>query len=80
MRVHSHTDPVQSRIPRLRDERQRQLEEFAKNRFADVNHATKIEDGDPAAVIECVAQRGNVDLIMMPTKGLGKFRRMLVAL
>ncbi len=53
-------------------------EEFAKNRFADVNHATKIEDGDPAAVIECVAQRENVDLIMMPTNGPGKFRRMLV--
>ena len=70
--------PYTPEFRELRDERQRQLEEFAKNRFADVNHATKIEDGDPAAVIECVAQRENVDLIMMPTKGLGTFRRMLV--
>ncbi len=70
--------PYTPAFQELRDERQRQLEEFAKNRFAGVNHATKIEDGDPAAVIECVAQRENVDLIMMPTKGLGKFRRMLV--
>ena len=63
----------------LRDERQRQLEEFARKSICrGVNHATKIEDGDPAAVIECVAQRENVDLIMMPTKGLGTFRRMLV--
>jgi len=35
-------------------------------------------DGDPALAIEYAAEEGRADLIMMPTRGLGRFRRMLL--
>jgi nucleotide-binding universal stress UspA family protein len=38
----------------------------------------RIEDGDPAKVIEWVAKCEKADLIMMPTRGLGRFRRLLL--
>jgi nucleotide-binding universal stress UspA family protein len=43
-----------------------------------VSHSVKIEDGDPAMVIQWAVQREKTDLIMMPTKGLGRFRRLLL--
>jgi hypothetical protein len=36
-----------------------------------------MEDGDPSTIVEWVAQHENTDLIMMPTKGHGRFRRLL---
>jgi nucleotide-binding universal stress UspA family protein len=46
--------------------------------FSGVTRAPRIEDGDPANVIEWVAQTESTDLIMMPTKGVGRFRRLLL--
>ena len=37
-----------------------------------------MEDGDPAMVIDWVAEREKTDLIIMPTRGLGRFRRFLL--
>jgi nucleotide-binding universal stress UspA family protein len=65
-------------LQKLRDQRERSLEEFARKQFSNVSHSVKIEDGDPALVIQWTVQRENTDLIMMPTKGLGKFRRLLM--
>jgi nucleotide-binding universal stress UspA family protein len=65
-------------LQELRDQRERSLDEFARTQFSSVIHSVKIEDGDPAMVIQWVVQRENSDLIMMPTKGLGKFRRLLL--
>jgi nucleotide-binding universal stress UspA family protein len=62
----------------LRNERERLLEEFSRTHFASLKRTTRIEDGDPAEVIDWVAQRENTNLIVMPTKGLGRFRRMLL--
>lgn len=62
----------------LRNERERRLEEFSRTHFASLKRTTRIEDGDPARVIDWVAQQENTDLIVMPTKGLGRFRRMLL--
>ncbi|HEY6847242.1 MAG TPA: universal stress protein [Terracidiphilus sp.] len=62
----------------LRNQRERSLDEFAGAQFSSVSHSAKIEDGDPALVIQWVAQRENIDLIMLPTKGLGRFRRLLM--
>jgi nucleotide-binding universal stress UspA family protein len=65
-------------LQKLRDQRERSLDDFARAKFSGVSHSTKIEDGDPASVIQWVAQRENTDLIMMPTRGLGRFRRLLM--
>jgi nucleotide-binding universal stress UspA family protein len=62
----------------LRDSRKRRLEEFVRTQFPDVRHLALIEDGDPALVIEWAARRENADLTIMPTRGLGRFRRLLV--
>jgi nucleotide-binding universal stress UspA family protein len=70
--------PYVPALQELRKQRQHRIEEFTRTHFAGVQHTARIEDGDPAAVIEWVAQRENADLIMMPTRGLGKFRRLLL--
>ncbi len=70
--------PYTPAFQKLRDERQRRLEEFAAEQLAGTNYVVRIEDGDPALVIESVARDESADLLMMPTKGLGKFRSMLL--
>ncbi len=70
--------PYTPALEKLRREREQQLNEYSRIHFSSVNFAARIEDGDPAIVIEWVAKRENTDMIMMPTKGLGKFRRLLV--
>jgi nucleotide-binding universal stress UspA family protein len=62
----------------LRNERERLLEEFSRTHFASLKRTTRLDDGDPAKVIDWVAQQENTDLIVMPTKGRGRFRRMLL--
>jgi nucleotide-binding universal stress UspA family protein len=63
---------------RLRDERQRRLAEFARDQFPSVSHIARMEDGEPATVIKFVVEHETVDLIVMPTKGRGTFRRVLL--
>jgi nucleotide-binding universal stress UspA family protein len=70
--------PYSPALLELRNQRGHLLDEFARAQFSTVRHSTRIEDGDPALVIQWVAQRENTDLIMMPTKGLGRFRRLLL--
>jgi nucleotide-binding universal stress UspA family protein len=62
----------------LRQERKQHLEEFANSQFGGVRHTAMIEDGDPATVIEWIAQRETTDIIVMPTTGHGRFRRLLL--
>jgi nucleotide-binding universal stress UspA family protein len=69
-----YTDALQG----LRTQRQKRLEEFCRSHFSNVNHMARLEDGDAATVVEWVAKHENTDLIMMPTKGFGKFRRWLL--
>jgi nucleotide-binding universal stress UspA family protein len=69
-----YTDAMQE----LRTQRQTRLEEFSSSRFSSVAHTARLEDGDPAMLIEWVAQRENAGLIMMPAKGFGRFRRLLL--
>jgi nucleotide-binding universal stress UspA family protein len=70
--------PYSPALQELRDRREWRLKEFARTQFSNIGHSALIEDGDPALVIEWAARRENADLIMMPTKGLGKFRRLLL--
>jgi nucleotide-binding universal stress UspA family protein len=70
--------PYTDALQELRTQRQKRLEEFSNSHFSRVNHKARLEDGDAAIVIEWVAKHENTDLIMMPTKGFGKFRRWLL--
>ena len=70
--------PYTPEFQKLRSEREQRLEDFSHAQFPDVRATPRIEDGEPAMVIDWVAQQENSDLIMMPTKGLGKFRRLLL--
>jgi nucleotide-binding universal stress UspA family protein len=62
----------------LRNQREQRLEEFVREQLASIERKVRIEDGDPATVIEWVAKHEQSDLIMMPTRGLGRFRRLLL--
>lgn len=70
--------PYTETFQELRERRERRLDEFAKSQFAGVSHAAQIEDGAPERVIEWAACRDHADLIVMPTRGLGRFRRLLL--
>lgn len=70
--------PYTDVLRQLRNERQRRLKEFAEDHFSTVPHTTCIQDGDAATVIEVAAREQSADLIVMPTRGLGGFRRLLL--
>ena len=70
--------PYTDAMRELRTQRQKRLEEFCASHFSHIHHLARLEDGDPAMVIERVAERENTGLIMMPTKGFGRFRRLLL--
>jgi nucleotide-binding universal stress UspA family protein len=70
--------PYTPEFQQRREELQRRLEEFANTQFARLPHTAKIEDGDPATVIEWMARRDEASIIVMPTTGRGRFRRLLL--
>ncbi len=70
--------PYVPSVARLREQEEEQLRTFVREEFPDIECRTIMEDGDPAAVIHGVAQRDGIDLVMMPTRGLGAFRRLLL--
>ncbi len=70
--------PYSQALLELRDQQKERLERFSQSHFSGMNCSARIEDGDPAMVIEWVAKCEKTDLIMMPTRGLGKFRRLLL--
>jgi nucleotide-binding universal stress UspA family protein len=65
-------------LQELRSQQKRRLEEFSRTYFSGIPYTKRIEDGDPAAIIEWVSKCEDTDLIMMPTRGLGRFRRLLL--
>ena len=70
--------PYSAALLELRDLQKERLETFSQSHFSDMRYTVRIEDGDPAMVIEWVAKCEKSDLIMMPTRGLGRFRRLLL--
>lgn len=62
----------------LRGQKEERLREFAREQFPDLDCHTIMEDGDPATVIHVVAERDGMDLVMLPTRGAGPFRRLLL--
>jgi nucleotide-binding universal stress UspA family protein len=70
--------PYTADFQKLREERHARLRDFAREQLGVAHFTAKVMDGEPASVIEWVAEREEIDLIMMPTHGLGKLRRLLV--
>lgn len=62
----------------LRHVRQNRLNEFVRNHFAGIETRAIVEDGDPALAIDWIARQEHVGLVMISTKGMGRFRRMLM--
>jgi nucleotide-binding universal stress UspA family protein len=55
-----------------------QLESFGQDEFPGLPLSFEVTEGDPAAKIVQFAQAEQVDLIMMPTRGYGPYRRFLL--
>ena len=70
--------PYTPALQELRNQREQRLEAFCTMHLSSVRRTAMLEDGDPAMVIDSVAQRENADLIIIATKGLGTFRRLLL--
>lgn len=54
------------------------LSDFSARHFPSLHCERLIERGEPGAVIRDVVQRRGADLVMMPTRGRGTFRRLLL--
>ncbi len=71
--------PLTESMENLRNLEENRLRDFASAHFSGIaNIETLLETGDPATVIRGVIQQTGIDLVMMPTKGLGTFRRLLL--
>jgi len=69
---------VEIDVPRLREESGQSLRKFAQTEFPGSEIAIVADLGDPAQLIEETSQRLSADLIMMPTRGRGRFRAALL--
>ena len=58
--------------------RQDELESFVSSYLRGVSPASELAEGDAAERIVACARESRADLIMMPTHGYGKFRRLLL--
>jgi len=63
---------------KLRESGKIALDRFVAREFAGGPVKAELDEGDPATVIVDHARESNADLIMMPTGGLGAFRRLLL--
>jgi nucleotide-binding universal stress UspA family protein len=68
--------PIMLDVPDLEESARKELSEFftPSNQVSDII----VNLGDPATDITQIAQENDVDLIMMPTHGYGKFRSLLL--
>ncbi|MES1260128.1 MAG: universal stress protein [Acidobacteriota bacterium] len=65
-------------IAELKERAEKSLAELAATAFPGVPVKTLVEEGDPGSCIAEVAKARGVDLIMMPTRGHGRFRAALL--
>lgn len=65
-------------LQELRQVREDRLNEFAREHLAGVRTRSVVEDGVPELAIEFATKEGRADLVMMSTKGMDRFRRMLL--
>jgi nucleotide-binding universal stress UspA family protein len=69
--------PIMFDVPAMLEEGRRQLDTFFEA-SAPAGITKVVEHGDPATQITAYAEHNDVDLIMMPTHGYGKFRSLLL--
>ena len=62
----------------IKEHRQEQLNSYLEPRFHDLGPLRLLAQGDAATEIVQFAMRENVDLIAMPTRGSGVFRKLLL--
>jgi nucleotide-binding universal stress UspA family protein len=62
----------------VRRQRQSDLDDFVREHLADADVRAMVETGDAAQLITAVAEAEKSDLVMMPTRGMGPFRRLLI--
>lgn len=72
------TPAAMQRDQEKRAERQHELESFVSAFFPSIPAESRLTEGDPAECIVVCAREFQADLIMMPTHGYGKFRRLLL--
>ena len=65
-------------IAEARGAEEGRLEEFARDAFPGLKPCQIVRDGDPATAIREVVRHEGTDLVMMPTRGAGPFRRFLI--
>ena len=70
--------PYTAEVQELRRQRVEELDRFAAEALEGIRWRARLEDGDPARAIEWVAQHEKTDLIMMATRGVGRFRRLML--
>jgi nucleotide-binding universal stress UspA family protein len=56
----------------------KRMEDFAREQFPGMSISTIVEEAEPAHAIEAAVKARRIDLVMMPTQGLGPLRRMLL--
>jgi nucleotide-binding universal stress UspA family protein len=61
-----------------RQSREAEFASFASDFFSDIPVRARCVEGDAALCIVSFAQENNVDLLMIPTHGCGRFRRLLL--
>jgi nucleotide-binding universal stress UspA family protein len=69
---------VEVDIPRVREESGQALRKFALTEFPGSDIPIVADLGDPADLIERVSRSAKTDLVMMPTRGRGRFRAALL--
>ena len=62
----------------IREARINETNSYLKDRFQGLNVQRLVEEGDPASIITDYAQEHGIGLIMLPTRGYGIFRSMLL--
>jgi len=61
-----------------REKRKKQFESFVAELGGDLSVQPRLLEGDAAESIVLCGKEENVDLVMMPTRGYGRFRRLLL--
>ncbi|MDX1983674.1 MAG: universal stress protein [Bryobacteraceae bacterium] len=62
----------------VRTDARRRMKDLAASAFDGCNYHIELTEGDPAQAISIYAKDNGVDLIMMPTTGQGRLRRLLI--
>jgi nucleotide-binding universal stress UspA family protein len=65
-------------LPHWIQEAEQNLAFFAEEHFAGIPTKLEVEEGDPGSSIAALASVSKIDLIMMPTRGRGRFRAALL--